>query len=64
MQEWQVLRPIENGAETLGFVLADSQDEAIKRVAKRSGILNTKGLIAIRVMSRSSDSELLEQRHD
>ena len=51
MDEWQILRPIENGAETLGFVLADTGDEAIKLVATRSSILDTKGLVAIRVMS-------------
>ena len=51
MDEWQILRPIENGAETLGFVLADSEAEAIKLVARRSSLPDTKGLVAIRVMS-------------
>jgi hypothetical protein len=64
MDEWQILRPIENGAETLGFVLADNGDEAIKLVARRSSILDTKALIAIRVMSRSSEPGLLEQHRD
>jgi len=53
MDEWQILRPIENGAETLGFVLADHEDEAIKLVARRSSIPDTKGLIAIRVLNHS-----------
>ena len=64
MDEWQILRPIENGAETLGFVLVDNGDEAIKLVARRSSILDTKALIAIRVMSRSSEPGLLEQHRD
>jgi hypothetical protein len=64
MDEWQILRPIENGAETLGFVLAANEGEAIKLVAKRSGILDRKGLVAIRVMSQSSNSQSLQQRRD
>ena len=64
MDEWQILRPTENGAETLGFVLVDNGDEAIKLVARRSSILDTKALIAIRVMSRSSEAGLLEQHRD
>jgi hypothetical protein len=54
MVEWQILRPSEKAAETLGFVFAETQREALEAAFRKFGISDPKeqaAIVAIQVIS-------------
>ena len=57
MVEWQILRPSEKAAQTLGFVFADTEREALEAAFRKFGITDPKeqgAIVAIQVISHRS----------
>ena len=55
MVEWQILKPSEKTAETLGFVFADTEREALEAAFRKFGISDPKEQAAIVAIQSISD---------
>jgi hypothetical protein len=51
MDEWQILRPSAQKAESLGFVRARTEADAIKEAVVKFNLPDASGIVAVRVIT-------------